>query len=209
MTRAGLDLKKEPIHLRPSSLEQGPFAPSKMIQRRLFSLFEIIIVVIIIAFIVGIAAVQLDSVIPSSRLKKQARETANLMELAITQAAIENKPLALVFNSIDRTLSLEIHPEEEDEDSFSNFDFFEEEEEDLVLYTSTWPESITLVEMEVDRLDEESDIVDERILFFPEGSCEGATVTWKEASGFVQTIELWPLLGRVNVLPLESSDYVY
>ena len=118
-----------------------------MISRRFFSLFEIIIVVMVIGFIVGIAAIQLDSVIPSSRLKKQSRETANLMELAITQSALENRPLALVFNTTDRTMNLEIHIEEDELDtSISNFDFNDEfeEEEDLVLYSSTWPETLTL-----------------------------------------------------------------
>lgn len=171
--------------------------------RRYFSLFEIIIVVMIIGFIVGIAAVQMDSLIPSARLEKQSRETANLMELAMTQSAIEGKALAIVFNTIDRTMNLEIHLED-DEDYF---DFTLEELDAMKLYSMTWPESIKLTTFEVDRL-EDSDVSDDRIVFFPEGSCEGAKIVWQEASGYSQTIELWPLLGRVDIQPLEKG-YVY
>ena len=171
--------------------------------RRYFSLFEMIIVVMIIAFIVGMALVQMDSLIPTARLEKQTRETANLMELAMTQSAIEGKSLAIVFNSIDRTMNLEIHLED-DEDYF---DFTFEELEAMKLYTMTWPESIKLSTLEVDRLDD-MDVADERIIFFPEGSCEGAKIFWQDSSGWSQTIEIWPLLGRVDVQPLEQG-YVY
>jgi len=170
--------------------------------RRNFSLFEIIIVVLIIGFIMGVAAIQMDSIMPSSRLKKQSRETANLMELAISQSAIEGKTLALVFNTENRTMNLEVHPEDK-----SLFDLSLEELEALVLYSSTWPESITLLSVEVNRLDD-AEVSDQRILFFPEGSSEGATVMWQESSGLKQSIELWPLLGKVDILPLDQT-YVY
>lgn len=161
-----------------------------------------IMVVMIIAFIVGMALLQMDSIIPSARLEKQSRETANLMELAITQSAIEGKPLALVFNTTDRTMNLEVHLEDEE-----FFDLTYEELEEMKLYTMTWPESITLTTLEVDRL-EDLDVTDDRIIFFPEGSCEGAKIVWQEASGWSQTIELWPLLGRVDIQALEKG-YVY
>lgn len=175
-----------------------------IISKNYFSLFEMIIVVLVIGFIMGIAAVQMDSVIPTSRLKKQSRETANLMELAISQSAIEGKSLALVFDSDTRTMSLEVHLDEDDD---STFDMTLEELEELILYESVWPESITLNSVEVDRLDD-VEVTDERIIFYPEGSSEGGVIVWQEASGYTQTVELWPLLGRVDILPMESA-YVY
>ena len=148
----------------------------------------------------GIAAIQMDSVIPTARLKKQTRETANLMELAVTQAAIEGKTLAIVFDSSLRTMNLEIHLEDEEND----FDYTFEELEAMKLYSTTWPESIQLLTIEVDRLDD-VEVSDERVIFYPEGSCEGVKIVWQEDSGWTQTLELWPLLGKVDVFPIEQT----
>ncbi len=163
-------------------------------------------------FILGMAVVQLDSVIPSSRLKKQVRETSNAIEIAFAQAAIEGRPLAIHFDQEERMLTIEYFFATEEQREFfieqaekerSEEDEFSDEIEPL--YSSYWDESISLDLIEVDFNEDEDPR--EFIIFNPEGMSDGARVIWKEVSGISQEIRLWPLLGKTEILPLVSSDY--
>ena len=177
-----------------------------------FTLIEIFVVITIIGFILGMAVVQLDAVIPSARLKKQVRETSNVIDIAFAQAAIEGRALAIHFDRDKRLLTLEYYfstdeqreyfLEQAEKDKLEDDEFSDEIEP---LYSSHWDETISIDFIEVD-ISEDEDPRD-FIIFNPEGMSDGATVIWKEKSGLTQEIRLWPLLGKTEILPLVNSDY--
>jgi type II secretory pathway pseudopilin PulG len=171
--------------------------------RRGFTLLELCIVAIVIVAILGIGVVQLDSALPDARLRKVARRTADLIELTATQAAIEGRPLALIFDTDLREIRIEIHLEEGEEawDPFA----LEEAEEEEPIYITKWDEEVSLEELLVDDL-EGSQVNSDRIIFLPEGSCDGATLKWRERSGLSQSLEVWPLLTRVDLKEVDSSQ---
>lgn len=186
-----------------------------MKHKRYFSLIEIVIVVIVISFIFGIAVVQLDSLIPSSRLKKQVRDTANLMEMATAQAAIEGRELKLVFDLNERMMKLEYYfIDEEAEELFIEQQtlILESEEKDVdpdeilaPLYETKWEDSIELVSLDVDVAEDEE--MRDFIIFSPQGMSDGAKLKWKEASGISQELEIWPLLGKIEISEVSDSLY--
>ena len=162
-----------------------------------------VVVILIVGMIFGVAIVKLDSVIPDSRLKQQIRKTVSLIDLAGAQAATEGRPLVLIFNRETRTITLEYS---KDETLVQNVEFIDKEkEEEPPLYDSTWDEHIELAELKVSDLDGEHSDSD-RIVFLPEGSCDGAIILWKDDSGIKQSMELWPLLSKVSIAPLDRSE---
>ena len=162
-----------------------------------------VIVILIVGMIFGVAIVKLDSVIPESRLKQQVRKTVSLVDMAGAQAATEGRPLALVFYRETRTIKLEFV---KDESLTQNVEFIDsEQKEEPPLYDSTWDDKIELLELKVSDLDGAHSDSD-RIVFLPEGSCDGATLVWKDVTGLKQSLELWPLLSKVSVFPIDNSE---
>ena len=162
-----------------------------------------VIVILIVGMIFGVAIVKLDSTIPESRLKQQVRKTVSLVDLAGAQAATEGRPLALVFYRETRTIKLEFV---KDEELTQNVEFLDgAPKEEPALYDSVWDDKIELVDLKVSNLDGESSDSD-RIVFLPEGSCDGATLIWKDLSGLKQSLELWPLLSKVSIFPIDRSE---
>jgi type II secretory pathway pseudopilin PulG len=178
-------------------------------QRRHFTMMEMIIVVLIVGMLLGGAAVQLDGFVPESRLAQQVRRTANLMDLASSQASVEGRPLILVFDRELRETRLEYLVEDSDEEAFS-FEVVDEgddenPDDEEALYTEAWGEGMELLSLDVEDLDGESSSADE-IAFFPEGSCDGGEIVWREETGLKQSMELWPLLGKVSLSEVDDSE---
>lgn len=171
---------------------------------RRFTLLELCIVAIVIVAILGIGAVQLDSALPDARLQKISRRTADLIELTSTQAAIEGRALALIFDTDLREIRIEVHIEE-GEESWDPFALDGDEEEEEPIYITSWTEELSLEELLVDDLDG-TQIGSDRIVFLPEGSCDGATLRWREQSGITQSIVVWPLLTRVDLEDIDRSQ---
>ena len=169
------------------------------LKRRCFTLLEMVIVVMVLGVLLGISILQLDSILPDARLKKQVRLTISMIELASNQAVVDGVPLELSFDRSLRKISLDIHESVEDDD-----EYIEDEEETGPIYEEFWPAELELVQLEVEDIDGEM-VEAERIIFLPEGSCDGAVMTWKEESGLKQSMELWPLLGKVSVSELDDS----
>lgn len=170
--------------------------------RQSFTLIELCIVVIVIVAIMGIGLVQLDSALPDARLKKITRRTADLIELTSTQAAVEGRALVLIFDTDRREIRIEVYVPE-GEESWDPFALEEEEEEPI--YITNWTEDVSLEELLVDDLDG-SQVNSDRIVFLPEGSCDGATMRWREQSGLTQSLVVWPLLTRVDLEEVDSSQ---
>jgi len=171
--------------------------------RRGFTLLELSVVAIVIVAILGIGVVQLDSALPDARLKKVSRRTSDLIELTSTQAAIEGRPLTLIFDTDLKEFRIEVHVEE-GEETWDPFALDEGEEEEPI-YISKWEEEISLEELLVDDLDG-SQVSSDRIVFLPEGSCDGATLRWREQSGLTQSLVVWPLLTRVDLEDVDRSQ---
>ena len=155
--------------------------------------------------------IRVDSLIPSARLKKQVRETANLIEMAFAKAAIEGRPLSINFNADDRILTLEYYFETEEDREYYLEQMMKEKEDDYVedfseeiepIFKLKWEKEISIHTIEVQASEEE---VRDYIIFKPEGTSDGATMIWSESSGLYQTMHLWPLLGKVEILPLQKS----
>jgi type II secretion system protein H len=174
-----------------------------MTQRR-FTMIEMLVVVLIVGMIVGMAAVQLDGFVPDSRIKQQVRYTAQMIEMASSQATIEGRPLAIVFDREKGELRLEYFLQD-DEDSSVEFLDEKDLDEQEPLYIQEWNPSISLMSLSVEDLDGESE-ESEQIVFFPEGSCDGAELTWRDESGLKQTMSLWPLLAKVSLSPIDESE---
>ncbi|MBF0196952.1 MAG: hypothetical protein HQL32_04550 [Planctomycetes bacterium] len=181
--------------------------------KRAFTFFEVIIIVTVIGFIMGMALMNIEGLIPSSRLKQQSRQTADLIELSFSQAAIEGKDLAMYFDKETRTISLEYFFEDEEEENF----YFEENANDLdeeeyfsgelePLLVSDWDESISLETLLVETYNPDDEGRD-FIIFTPLGTCDAAEIIWREESGITQKLELWPLLGKVTIEPIEDNAY--
>jgi general secretion pathway protein H len=174
-----------------------------MKQKR-FSMIEMLVVVLIVGIIAGMAAVQLDGFVPDSRIKQQVRYTAQMIEMASSQATVEGRPLAIVFDREKGEMRLEYYIED-DEDSSIEFLDEEDREDQEPLYIQDWNPSVSLMSLSVEDLDGESE-ESEQIVFFPEGSCDGAELTWRDESGLKQTMSLWPLLAKVSLSPLDDSE---
>ena len=174
-----------------------------------------VIVIVVIGLIVGMALMSLDSLIPTSRLKQQSRKTADIIELAFSQAAIEGKDLALYFFTEERRISLEYYfstPEEmefflEERMRFSTPDDEENAESDEIepLYTSEWDDRIELSQLEIETYNPDDEHRD-FIIFSPQGSCDAAEFTWRELSGLTQKLEVWPLMGKVTIHPIDFAN---
>lgn len=171
-----------------------------------------IIVVVVIAFIFGIALVQMDSVIPNARLKQQTRATANIIELAFSQAAIEGKELSLTFDREEQMVKLEYYFENEEDKEFfleqTQAHLLDEEKEAIEeiepLFTRKWNSNLELSNLEVLTYEEED--TRDFIIFSPEGISDGAIITWHDSSGISQSLELWPLLGKISISKVKN-DY--
>jgi type II secretory pathway pseudopilin PulG len=164
-------------------------------------MLEMVITVMVLGVLFGITALQLDSVLPDARLKKQVRLTVSMIELASNQAVVEGMPLALTFDRSQRTMVLDFHETEEDE----SYEILEEEEDQGPLFEEQWPEELDLVSLSVEDIDGEL-VEAESIVFLPEGSCDGAVLRWQESSGLAQEMELWPLLGKVSLSDIDDSQ---
>lgn len=178
-------------------------------KRHAFMLLELVIVVLLIAVFMGMALVSVDSLVPISRLKKQSRTTADIFEFAFSTAAINGRDLAIYFRPEENAISLEYYIEEDSDEEFLLDQLSNDNGEELLelkpILVKKWDESIKLEEIEIytQNLDE-----DERdfILFSPEGMCDGAKIIWREESGIKQEVELWPLLGKVTIKPVDHSE---
>lgn len=166
-----------------------------------------IFVALVIALVLGFAVTRIDTVIPESRLKKQVRTTSNLIEMGFSMSAIEGKELALIFDTEKRIISLEYYVADEEDAEFIAEELYEgeEEKEELKpLITKEWDESLTLQEMEVETFDRD----DQRdfIIFYPQGTSDGAKIIWSEASGMTQELVLWPLLGKITISDVNHDN---
>jgi type II secretory pathway pseudopilin PulG len=182
------------------------------VKKKYFTIIEVFIVIIVISLIMGMAIVQMDAIIPSSRLKQQVRETSNTIELAFAQAAIEGRPLALHFKREERMLTLEYYFATEEQREFYLEQLESESDEDYSytdeiepLYWQNWDETINIEMLEVEVGEEEEPR--DYIIFRPEGMSDGARIIWREESGLTQELLLWPLLGKIEILPLVESGY--
>lgn len=172
--------------------------------QRQFTMMEMLIVVVVVGMIVGMAAVQLDGFVPDSRIKQQVRYTAQMIEMASSQATVEGRPLAIVFDREKGEMRLEYFIEDEENSSVEYLD--EEDREDREpLYIQEWNPSVSLQYLSVEDLEGESE-ESQQIVFFPEGSCDGAELTWRDESGLKQTMSLWPLLAKVSLSPIDESE---
>jgi type II secretory pathway pseudopilin PulG len=180
--------------------EPAPLAQKFKLQT--FTMLEMVIVIMVVGMIFGLAISKLDSVIPESRLKQQVRRTVSLIDLTGAQAATEGRPLALVFDREKRLMRIEFH---KDESLEQNVEIFDMTEEDESLYEVEWDKDIELYELRVTDLDGDDNDSD-RIVFLPEGSCDGAKLIWKDVTGLKQSLELWPLLSKVSILPIDASE---
>lgn len=169
-------------------------------------MIEMLIVVLIVGMIMGMAVVQLDGFLPDSRLKQQVRFTIQMIDMASSQAVVEGRPLVLVLDRENRETRLEYHVEDGADMEVELLDVPDgEQEDDEPLFVQSWTDEVELSSLEVEDLDGESSEA-EHILFFPEGSCDGAVVSWREASGMRQSLTLWPLLSKVSVSEIDDSE---
>ena len=177
-----------------------------------FTLIEVIIVVFIIALLLGMAMMRLDSIIPDARLKKQVRTTSDIIELAFSQAVIEGHELSLVLDAKEKKITLDYYAEtDEDAEYLANFvrpkKDGEVDKNPKPLKAMTWDDSIELEEFEV--LTQDTDGKREFMVFFPQGTCDGARMVWKEKSGITQEMSVWPLLGNVDIKPVNYDNVVH
>jgi type II secretory pathway pseudopilin PulG len=163
-----------------------------------------LIVVMVVGVLFSIAVFQLDSVLPESRLKRQVRLTMSMIELSSSQAVVEGRPLALSFDKETRKMTLDFY--EDDVDTIDNIEVFEEDSEvEEPLYEEQWPEALDLSSLTVEGVDGEP-VESEVIVFLPEGSCDGAVIRWRESTGLIQEMELWPLLGKVSLSEIDDRQ---
>lgn len=184
----------------------GPMRP------RAFTLIEILLVAVIIAVIASLALLKIDGLIPSSRIKKQTRTLANVIELAIARAAVAGRDIALMVDRETRSIRLDYYdPEVEEEESSIELDIelppppeIDQEEDDAPLYEVPWETGVELESLEVDTLS--LDDVREFVIFTPFGQCDGLKVKWRDDHGHSQSLELWSLSGRIVIHPLVSTE---
>ncbi|MBF0244533.1 MAG: prepilin-type N-terminal cleavage/methylation domain-containing protein [Planctomycetes bacterium] len=173
--------------------------------RRAFTLIEVLIVAVILGLVLSIAIVRMDNLLPASRLNKHMRDLADTCEMAFSQAAVQGYAIALYLDTSSRTTRLENYlskvgaDEMEQEGEFIDFDSEASREPILEM---KWHKNIELEEFTVE-VDDDEDSRD-FILFSPEGFCDGARIRFRDSSGLTQTLELWPLLGRTEILPQEE-----
>ena len=181
-----------------------------MMPRRSFTFIEIVIVIFIIALLLGMAFMRMDSVIPEARLKKQSRLTADIIELAFSQAAIEGQELSLVLDAREKKMTLDYFIEKEEDEEFINDEVRpaadDSEKERKPLKTVTWDDAIELETFDV--LTQDKDNQRDFMVFYPQGTCDGAHVVWKEKSGMTQEVSVWPLLGKVDIQAVNFDHVV-
>lgn len=172
-----------------------------------FTLIEVMAVAVIMALLLSVTFVKLDSMIPTARLKKHVRMVAGAIELAQTQAAVEGKDIALRLDKDSRSIRMEIFVSEEDEAEGARLEKEwtrlpeKAEEEAGPLYEAPWEGAITLEELEVSAFDKEDSR--EFIIFSPFGYSDGVRMVWKEKGGATQEMELWPMLGKIVIGPVK------
>lgn len=163
-----------------------------------------LIVVMVVGVLFSIAVLQLDSVLPESRLKRQVRLTLSMIELSSSQAVVEGRPLALSFDKESRQMTLDFY--EEDTGIIGDMEVFEADSEaQEPLYEEQWPETLELSSLTVEGVDGEP-VESDMIVFLPEGSCDGAVIRWQESTGLIQEMELWPLLGKVSLSEIDDRQ---
>lgn len=164
----------------------------------------------IIALMVGMAILSLDSLIPSSRMKAHTRAVASILELASTKATVIGIPLQLEINTEERKLIItrvEQTWDEEDPYDYLNENVELEDDDDEPVFTSKpWSDTIRLVDLEVFPLESEDDDT-EVIRFSPDGFCDGAEIIWQSDDGYKQSIKLWPLSGSAEIQALETGAF--
>lgn len=161
-----------------------------------------LVVVMVVGVLFSIAVLQLDSVLPESRLKRQVRLTVSMIELSSSQAVVEGRSLALSFDKESRQMRLGFY--EENPGLMGAVDVFAvDSEEQEYLYEEQWPETLELSSLTVEGVDGEL-VESDTIVFLPEGSCDGALIRWQESTGLTQEMELWPLLGKVSISEIDD-----
>jgi len=170
---------------------------SNVTQRVSFTLIELLLVILVIGAILGMALFRMDGIFPNTRIKQASSRAADMMELASIQAAVEGVPLELVFESETRRILLRRLIDEDSDDEILD-------EEESTLYWQSWSPQVEIDELMVDDVDGEP-VNAESIVFLPEGSCDGALLRWRDETGLTQELELWPLLSKVIVHPVDGS----
>jgi len=180
-------------------------------KRGRFTFLEVMLVLTVIGFVFGIGVMQMGALVPEFRLKKQIRTLADTMDLAFTQSVVEGKSLSLLLDREKSEMRIEYYVEPEDEGDLWATEVEEEEEvEEYMLkplLVEPFESGMELVEFEV--LTGELEGPDrEAILFRPEGSSDGAKVKFREKhTRLSQSLELWPLTGRIEISRIQASEF--
>lgn len=169
-----------------------------------FTLIEVMVVIIIISIMAGAVIPNLGGSMGTVRLKAGAREIADLMDFCYQSAVASGRVHALVFEEDGRRY--EVVAERPDETGSFNPDAPPMLDPVSLPgnFDRTLPEEIAIHSMyvfETDLVrDEEGRL---RVLFFPDGTTEFATLYLEDASGRRQSVEINGMSGEIRVGPAE------
>jgi general secretion pathway protein H len=169
---------------------QGTCSPSSG-----FSLFELLVVILIIGLISALVTPRMAASLPGVQLKSAARAVAASLRYARSKAVYESRPYIALFDGTQKLLAVE--PIE------TPMDMVESDDIRKILNTSglqnvyEFPDGIEFGVLNTHDADEGSDIVP--IFFFPRGDSTGAKIVLRNLRRKQYTITVDTITGLVEI----------
>lgn len=159
-----------------------------------FTLFELLITVAMIGVLMGVVFLRLDGLLPTTRLKSNARELGSHLEQAFNFSVVSGRVVRFEYDLDERAYRF-FHPFELDEDGVT---IMGEGETSIRDWEYLSP-SILIADVRIGDADAQS-AGRVSIQFEPRGVCTGHVVhLMREESESFYSIEVSPLLGYVDV----------
>jgi general secretion pathway protein H len=165
-----------------------------------FTLFELLIVLIIISLVSALVAPRMIGHMTSINLRTATQKTAAVLKYARNLAASEKAVCIVVFDFDEQTLYI-VHGENEDDQQKQDLDGNEKKVDSR---TYDFPDGITL-EKAIMPGGEEKNAGQYRLLFFPNGSSRGGDVFLSNNKGRRYNINIDFITGLVSSTAVDRS----
>ena len=169
---------------------QGTCSPSSG-----FSLFELLVVILIIGLISALVTPRMAASLPGVKLKSTTRAVAASLRYARSRAVYESRPYIAIFDSTQKLLAVE--PIETPMDAVESNDIRKILNTSELQNVYEFPEGIEFDVLNDNAADEDPDVFP--IFFFPRGDSTGAKIVLQNLRRKQYTITVDTITGTVEI----------
>jgi general secretion pathway protein H len=160
-----------------------------------FSLFELLVVILIIGLISALVTPRMTASLPGVKLKSAARAVAASLRYARSRAVSESRPYIALFDGTQKRLAVE--PVETRLDAVGSNDIRKILDMSELQNAYEFPDEIQFDVEDTRDADEGADLVP--IFFFPGGDSTGAKIVLRNLRRKQYTITVDTITGRVKI----------